>query len=822
MTGSADSQRPNETTEHPVACNNCRRRKLRCSRGAPPCSECVYESNKAKPGLKTGVIDKIHRRLDRLEDLVFQQEQRLEGSEPSRPPVSQQEVAGDEHFNVAATARSILSFLAQDLRRSDVSNNYAGYNESQEDGPHYRKRRRLDDGDEEKSTPTCPLDSVTTSARLVADSLRSDTLEDVLATYFDHIHPWIPIVHQARFRRRLLDRTQRSRLDVVLRVMVLVSSRFIENHESATDILAAGLTTAKARDQTISDSMNRLCVESLQALVICVFNDIGNGEAGKAWSLIGSLTRTAEYLQLTVEGQELLDRKPISKPFCSLPQHESWVEAEERRRVFWSIFSLDRFSSVTMGWNTSLTSEDVHRRLPCDGVYWRKETQVTTAFFGVWDKSAGRIGNPITFLPSHYASPAQVIAASADSALPSPDNRSAASIESPDEPRASSSLDALLAPVGAFAYCMEATESLSRVTSYFLQHKVNMRDGRDISSWLMRFKELDLRLVHWKMLLPRKWKAADPTTTTKNDTGRSNVTSGESALVMDPNLTLAHVAHNASMILLHQPIAFPHQEWEFTHCLPSGCSAETCLQAAVEIATITQNYLKVSSPSSPANPMFKFCVYIAARLLLVRWQYYSRGDSGTVYINPIDYRFGLLVQCLDEMSSRWAGPRTGHDDPGCEKMTGAKDNNLAAKYARKLREMHTLCMRDAAYQIDVMGYTQDIDHCWSSAFTSTDNPTDILSPRDEPQQDQLQIQMAAPLTADRAGALQGLGGNGNVGRVAVYDEQVYQPATTDRTPGDLGAISQVLLDQQFMEMDRIISFDDGMFNASLAASTWSD
>jgi len=56
--------------EAALACNCCRRRKLRCSREVPTCqqcrktgSECVYESKRAKPGMKAGAIDNLHRRL---------------------------------------------------------------------------------------------------------------------------------------------------------------------------------------------------------------------------------------------------------------------------------------------------------------------------------------------------------------------------------------------------------------------------------------------------------------------------------------------------------------------------------------------------------------------------------------------------------------------------------------------------------------------------------------------------------------------------------------------------------------------------------------
>lgn len=54
-----------------------------------------------------------------------------------------------------------------------------------------------------------------------------------------------------------------------------------------------------------------------------------------------------------------------------------------------------------------------------------------------------------------------------------------------------------MSTIGAFAYRVEATESLSRVTTFFLQQKINYRDRQEMGSWLMRFKELDLRLVRY-------------------------------------------------------------------------------------------------------------------------------------------------------------------------------------------------------------------------------------------------------------------------------------------------------------------------------------
>lgn len=54
-----------------------------------------------------------------------------------------------------------------------------------------------------------------------------------------------------------------------------------------------------------------------------------------------------------------------------------------------------------------------------------------------------------------------------------------------------------MSTVGAYAYCIEATESLSRITSYFLRQEIDFTDRTQVSDWLTRFKELDLRLVQY-------------------------------------------------------------------------------------------------------------------------------------------------------------------------------------------------------------------------------------------------------------------------------------------------------------------------------------
>jgi hypothetical protein len=311
-------------------------------------------------------------------------------------------------------------------------------------------------------------------------------------------------------------------------------------------------------------------------------------------------------------------------PLQTVPPTQDFTNLEERRRLFWVIFLLDRFCSVSTGWNTSLTSEDVHRRLPADGGYFTREEPVTTPFFGIWSKAAGRIGRSLANVPAQYNEEDPV----SEPVQGSTPGSAAGLIDS--------------SKLGAFAYCVEATESLSQVTTFFLQQRINWQDKEHAINWLTRFKELDLRLVQWKMFLPPRWKNSD-------------ISQNRQVVNMDPNLTLAHITHNTSMILLHHSIAYPPKEWSNYVALPKDCSAQTCQHAAVETANIVNKFL-THTLIPFVNVQFAFCTFIAAKVLLYEHQATRR---------PLRPEFERMKHNLEDMSRRWSIGRSSRDLSGC-------------------------------------------------------------------------------------------------------------------------------------------------------------
>lgn len=151
---------------------------------------------------------------------------------------------------------------------------------------------------------------------------------------------------------------------------------------------------------------------------------------------------------------------------------------------------------------------------------------------------------------------------------------------------------------------------------------------------------------------------------------------------MDPNLTLAHLTHNSSVVLLHQGVAYPLPEWQATGIrLPSASSAETCMAAATEVAIIAEKFLQDSQ--HVVSPQFAFCLFICGRMFLAHSTYYNVA---------LPDGFDSLVNSLNVIAQRWNG-------------LGDMSDNLASKFAGRLIQARhqgrgMLDIRQAVYSDD--------------------------------------------------------------------------------------------------------------------------
>ncbi|KAH7011153.1 fungal-specific transcription factor domain-containing protein [Ilyonectria destructans] len=598
------------------SCHSCRKRKARCSRDQPCSScvklgtDCVYDQEKSKPGMRPGAIESLNQRVAALENMfvgqgvlwqqmwnsINQQSRHDSGFSPdSNQPLSIQKQSSDVREYFAALS----------------SSNHAHHAGSTESSTSKGNARTPASG---HSTQQAPPFMDHGDRHLPPDAL----VDSLVETYFIQVHPWIPILHAKKFRAMLSNPLERARVSTILHAIVSLCIRFSDDPRIEDSPHLRSWYSTRCRQTVILQSMESFSVENLQALIICAFDTIGSGRGPSAWSIIGSMTRTVEQLRLSTEDDENQSQsstcRALFKRMAFLSPSSTWIEVEERRRVFWNVFLMDRFCSISTGWNLSLTSADVKRRLPCEGAMWEagEPIQTPTPYFGVANQSYNR---DTDCLP--------VVRESEDGQ----------------------------ASLGGFAFCIEATESLSLVTSFFLQYEVDFKQVHEVQRWLMRFKQLDLRLVQWKFFLPEKWREA----CVINDDGN-----------LDPNLVLAHMTHNTAVVLLHQGLAYPSPEWQSVPVrLPSASSAETCQAAAVEVATIAAQFLHSSGILT--SPQFAFCLFVCGRMLLAHAGYYK---------SLLHSAFDSIVMSLEDIARRW----NGNQSPAT--------SNLASKFASRLVQAH--------------------------------------------------------------------------------------------------------------------------------------
>jgi hypothetical protein len=125
------------------------------------------------------------------------------------------------------------------------------------------------------------------------------------------------------------------------------------------------------------------------------------------WPIINALTRAAVTFHISVENETYpyngyedttLQRLDVLGP------SKTFDECEGMCRLFWSIFFLDKFCSTVTGWDFSLASAAVMRRLPHDETHWNDKIyrSMPPPYFRVTD--AGIRGPSSKLEIGHHAS----------------------------------------------------------------------------------------------------------------------------------------------------------------------------------------------------------------------------------------------------------------------------------------------------------------------------------------------------------------------------------------------------------------------------------
>ncbi|RGP81367.1 zn 2cys6 transcription factor [Fusarium longipes] len=215
----------------------------------------------------------------------------------------------------------------------------------------------------------------------------------VIDTYFAYCHnqPY-SFFHQGNFQRRLSEHSVPRHL--VLAVMA-TAVRFCSDSYFAGRELELSIEYAnRSWKLIVSDCFTvgkAAEVSAVQTVALLGLFDFtaGRSRHGSAWVKVGLAVRMAQDCGLMLENAT----------------HISHAEQEERRRVFWSVYLLDRLVSCGRGRPPAIVDASCHVQLPCDESTWRQ---------GLWAKtqSLDEITNRTLSVAQRQGSFAQVIAIS--------------------------------------------------------------------------------------------------------------------------------------------------------------------------------------------------------------------------------------------------------------------------------------------------------------------------------------------------------------------------------------------------------------------------
>ncbi|KAF9874209.1 C6 transcription factor [Colletotrichum karsti] len=214
-------------------------------------------------------------------------------------------------------------------------------------------------------------------------------LRDLIDLFFEHVYPWAPLFHQPSLLAEAFSAEQQ----IVLHGIVVVAYRFWRKAAPPPAVREAQVKTS--REQILLKSIDVASLVSTQALALLAIDAIGQGPGPRTWNLMAMLITSTRQLHLANSHSTTVDPRSSSLVDNDAPERgqggdemslsgrgseiHSNIEEEEKHRLFWVIYSLDRFSSVPLGQPGSIDSRLIKLPYPVRDDEW--EQNVVSEWF---------------------------------------------------------------------------------------------------------------------------------------------------------------------------------------------------------------------------------------------------------------------------------------------------------------------------------------------------------------------------------------------------------------------------------------------------------
>ena len=392
-----------------VSCEACKSRKVKCDRGQPDCGWCLrngqvceYKERK-KPGLRAGYGRELESRLDKLEDVLQTQQhvlQQLAGHLPGgQGPVGGLASPGGQHQHVPQTEAALFMQTANMYptaapvarRQSGFQPPMAGDMSQQQQASFIRHASQsslpnaptVTSGDVYAPTDP-PLESPTMNIHGSSQAFFAgqdgamgavsqdqdfppyDLLYALTDLFFKHINTWCPILHRRTTLDSLFGPNTLEEADrIVLHAIVATTLRFSTDPRLNEQSRERYHNVSKQK--VLLYGLENSSVKALQALVILALDIVGNSNGPPGWNLLALITRSVVQLGLAVEATSA-SVAPVFPSIYTLramvlPEPQSFIEDESRRRLFWMVYLLDRYATVATAFEFALDEREIDRKL---------------------------------------------------------------------------------------------------------------------------------------------------------------------------------------------------------------------------------------------------------------------------------------------------------------------------------------------------------------------------------------------------------------------------------------------------------------------------
>lgn len=353
----------------PLACIDCRRKKIRCSGAKPACKHCVksripcvYKVTPRRATPRTDYMAMLDKRLKRMEERVIKMIPENIFDQDSTYPraVLKPGAATSQPKATIPRKRSTDSALRPDLDRwADRTSN-----------------RQEDPTSAQLVTPRSnqnELDQFYTDGKELLPP--AEIQEHLTEIYFDYVYGQsYYLLHKPSHMQKLKKGTVPPILTLAI---CAVSARFSTHPKIIKDSppFMRGMQWANyAQDLLLLNSFDKPNLTAITVCLILGLHEFGTCRGTRSWMHAGMAMRMASALRLHQKQVDELESAGDIEKAAKL----SFVDREIRRRCMWGAFMMDRFNSSGIERPMIIKIEDLDCQLPIKEQYFQMDISGTT------------------------------------------------------------------------------------------------------------------------------------------------------------------------------------------------------------------------------------------------------------------------------------------------------------------------------------------------------------------------------------------------------------------------------------------------------------